>query len=287
MDLNRLHGFYTVAKSGGFTQAARLLHLTQPTISQQVKNLEAELGVQLLRRARPVALTREGELLLEHAERVFADMDRIHAVFEGLKKTTPAVLNIASNQSTAMHILPEKLDLFTHRFPSVEIAIENLRTGEIIAAVADGPIDVGIILVDPERPGVASRPVRPYEMVLITPRDHPLASRRSITLEDISRYPFISYSKAADTRRLIDAPFRGGRHKLKIHMAMGNTDLIVRYVRLGYGIAIVHGLSLARDRPEDLAVRSLRRFFPVQYLHLIWREGEDLKFPVREFVGLF
>ncbi len=287
MDLDRLRGFYTVVRSGGFTQAARTLHLTQPTISQQVRTLEAELGVQLLRRERPVALTREGEILLEQAERVFADVDQIYALFADLKKRAPAVLTIAANQSTAMHLLPEKLELFTHRFPSVEIAIENLRTGEIIQAVADGTIDVGIILVDPDRPGIAARPVLPYEMVLITPRDHPLATQRKITLEDIARYPFISYSKATDTRRLIDAPFRTGQHKLKIRMNMANTDLIVRYVQLGYGIAIVHSLNLMRARPEDLAVRPLKKFFPVQYLHLIWRAGDELKFPAREFAALF
>ena len=86
MDLTRLRGFFTVVRSGGFTQAARRLHLTQPTISQQVSTLEKELGVQLLRRARPVILTREGEILYELAENVFSEVDRIYAVFANLKK---------------------------------------------------------------------------------------------------------------------------------------------------------------------------------------------------------
>ena len=146
MDLTRLRGFYTVVRAGGFSEAARRLHLTQPAVSQQVRTLERELGVQLLRRGRPVVLTREGEILYELAENVFTEVDRISAVFADLQRNTPTILNLAANQSTAMHILPEKLTFFTRRFPSVGIAIHNMRTAEIMEAVVDSTIDVGMVL---------------------------------------------------------------------------------------------------------------------------------------------
>ena len=287
MDLNRLRGFFTVVKSGGFSEAARRLHLTQPAVSQQVRGLEKELGVQLLRRARPVTLTRAGEILYELAENIFAEVDRMSALFADLKANRSHLLNLAANQSTAMHILPGKLTLFTRRFPSVGIAIHNMRTGEIVEAVVDGTIDVGMVLIDPGRPDVAARPVIPYEMVLITPRDHPLAKQRQVTLADIARYPFISYTKATETRQLIDEPFRKNHQRIQIRMALGSTDLIIKYVAMGYGIAIVHNLNLARHPPDELAVRPLRRYFRPQHLHLIWRAQDKLEFPAREFVELF
>lgn len=287
MDLTRLRGFYTVVRVGGFSEAARRLHLTQPAVSQQVRALEQELGVQLLRRGRPVSLTREGELLYELAQKVFAEVDRIHAVFADLKTRRPAVLNLAANQSTAMHILPEKLTTFTKRFPSVEITIHTMRTREIVQAVMDGSIDVGMVLIDPQRPEIIARPAIPYEMVLITQRDHPLAKQRQVSLEDVARYPFISYTKATETRHLIDEPFRQRQLKIQVRMSLGSTDLIIRYVSLGYGIAIVHNLNLVRSQPKELAVRSLRRYYPPQHLRLIWRAEEPLDFPAREFVELF
>jgi len=186
-----------------------------------------------------------------------------------------------------MHILPKKLDYFTKKFPSVEISIHNMRTLEIIDAVSQGEIDVGLVLVDPKRSEIISRPVIPYQMVLITPEDHPLATKKQVTIEDIVRYHFISYTKTTDTRKVIDEPFRKVQQKTQIRMAFGSTDLIIYYVSLGYGIAIVHNLNLSRKRPEGLAVRSLKRYFQAQYLHLIWRAGEELEFPAREFVGLF
>ncbi len=287
MDFSRLKGFFTVVRSGGFTQAARRLHLTQPTVSQQIKTLEQELGVKLLRRVRPVTLTREGEILYELAENVFAEVDRIYEVFANLKTQSPAVLNIAANQATAMHILPEKLDRFAQRFPSVEIAIHNMRTGEIIEAVRQGQINVGLVLVDPMRNEIASRPVLPYEMVLIAPKDHPLAAKKKITLEDIAQHPFISYTKTTDTRKLIDEPFRKAHQKTQIKMALGSTDLIITYVALGYGISIVHNLNLLHGRPQSLVVRSLKQYFARQHLQLIWPAREELVFPVREFISLF
>ncbi len=287
MDLTRLRGFFTVVRSGGFTEAARRLHVTQPAISQQVRTLENELGIQLLRRARPIVLTREGEILYELAETVFDQVDRIHAVFADLKRNKPSVLNLAANQSTAMHILPEKLTVFTRRFPSVEIAIHTMRTGEIVEAVSDGTIDVGMVLIDPARPDITARPVLPYEMVLIVPRDHPLAGRKQITLSDIALHPFISYTRSTETRQLIDEPFRKNHQRIQIRMALGSTDLIIKYVALGYGIAIVHNLNLARNRPTELLVKPLRRYFRSQHLHLIWRSDEMLDFPAREFVDLF
>ena len=287
MDLTRLRGFYTVVRTGGFTEASRRLHLTQPAISQQVRTLEKELGVQLLRRARPVVLTREGEILFELAENVFNEVDRIHAVFADLKTNKPTLLNLASNQSTATHILPEKLTVFTRRFPSVGFAIHTMRTGDIMDAVADGSIDVGMVLVDPGRPDLTARPVIPYEMVLIMPREHPLAGQRQVTLADIAGHPFISYTKAAETRQFIDEPFRNAHQRIQIRMALGSTDLIIRYVALGYGIAIVHNLNLSRNRPDELVVRPLKRYFRPQHLHLIWRAKEKLEFPAREFVELF
>lgn len=287
MELTRLKGFFSVVRSGGFTQAARRLHLTQPTVSQQVRTLENELGVKLFRRTRPIVLTREGEILYEHAEHVFSAVDRIYETFENLKKEAPEPLNLAANQSTAMHILPKKLTYFTKKFPAVEMTIHTMRTWEIIEAVAQGEIDVGLVLVDPKRPDIESRPVIPYEMVLITPAGHPLATKKQVTLGDISRYPFISYTKKADTRRLIDEPFREAQLKLKVPMALGNTDLIITYVALGYGIAIVHNLNLSRDRSQGVAVRSMKRFFQPQHLHVIWKSEEELSYPAHEFVDLF
>jgi DNA-binding transcriptional LysR family regulator len=288
MDLHRLRGFYTVVKHGGFTAAAQRLRLSQPSVSLQVKGLERELRAQLLQRdSKRVTLTRDGRILYELAQKIFEAEEDIQKVFEDRAGYEAARLTVATNQSIAAHILPPLLEKYTARFPKVEITIHNMRTGDILASVNDGTTDVGIILIDPRRAGLEARPVLPYEMVLVTPRDHPLSRRRRVTLADIARFPFISYTQDTETRRLIDQPFQQVKQKISIRMALGSTDLIIKYVSLGYGISIIHNLNIDEANRENLHVRPLKRYYSRQYIHLIYREQEKFSPAVRAFCDLF
>jgi LysR family transcriptional regulator, putative pyruvate carboxylase regulator len=288
MDLNKLRGFYAVVRHGGFTSAARRLHLTQPSVSLQVKLLEREIGSQLLdRNSRKVVLTRDGAALFELAGRLFETEEEIEARFQDRNALSRAHLVIATSQSVAAHILPPRLEVFADRHPGAEITILNMRTGEIIGGVEEGSIDLGAILIDPRRPNLVTRPVLPYEMVLIAPRDHPLSRRRRVELADIVRYPFISYTHDAETRQLIDRPFRDAKLKTSIKMALGSTDLIIKYVSLGYGIAIIHNLNIDEADRENLHVRPLKRYFSRQWVHFIHRGGESLSPAARAFMELF
>ena len=288
MDLHKLRGFHSVARFGGFTAAARRLGLTQPTLSLQVKSLEAELRIQLLERdSRGVKLTPEGEALYERATRLFETESEIDTLFRDGSQFQPSTLSIATNQSVAAHILPPRLEVFTGRFPKVEVNIHNMRTADVLASVKGGLINIGMILIDPQDPGVFARDVLPYEMVLVTPRDHPLSRKRRVTLGDIARYPFISYTKDTETRRLIDEPFEDVRQKVSIRMALGSTDLIITYVGLGYGVSIIHDLNIDEANRVHLHVRPLKRYFKRQYIHLIWRSDEDLSSVARGFIDLF
>jgi DNA-binding transcriptional LysR family regulator len=288
VDLQKLRAFTQVARSGGFTSAARRLGLSQPTVSLQVQGLERELGVKLFdRRARQVHLTPDGEQLLELARRIFETEDEILVAFTGRGRVANERLTLATNQSIAAHILPPLLAKYTAHRPSVEIHIHNLRTAEIVASVQDGTTHVGIILIDPKIPVLVARPVLPYEMVLVTPRDHPLSRRPRVTLEDIAQFPFVSYTRDTETRALIDQPFEAGRLKTSIRMALGSTDLIIKYVSLGYGVSIIHNLNIDEANRENLHVRPLDRYYARRYIYLLSR-GEDALSPaVKAFCELF
>ncbi len=287
MDLHKLRGFHAVAQSLSFTSAARKLRLTQPTLSLQVKALEEELGAQLLERdSRRVRLTSEGEALFTLASRLFETESEMEILFRDRALQAPTRLAIATNQSVAAHILPARLEVFAGRFPKVEINIHNQRTADVLSSVIDGSIDLGIVLIDPNLPELTARKVLPYEMVLVTPRDHPLSRRRRIGLADIVRYPFISYTKDTETRKLIDQPFEKERHEISVRMALGSTDLIILYVSLGYGISIIHNLNIDEANRVHLHVRPLKRYFTRQYIHLVYRE-EMLTPAARAFLDLF
>jgi DNA-binding transcriptional LysR family regulator len=288
MDLHKLRGFHAVVRHGTFTEAAKRLGLSQPSVSLQVKALEKELHVRLLERdTKRVTPTREGEVLYGLSTRLFETEGEIEALFLDKSLLEPSRLTLATNQSVAAHILPPRLEVFTGRFPKVEINIHNLRTADILASVRDGSTDVGIALIDPGVPWLKSRKVLPYEMVLVTPRGHPLSKRRKVTLSDIARQPFISYTKDTETRRLIDQPFEKVRPKISIRMALGSTDLIILYVSLGYGISIIHNLNIDEANRVNLHVRPLKQYYEPEYIHLIYRDEESLSAAARAFLDLF
>ena len=288
MDLHRLRSFYHVAKFRGFTAAARRMGISQPSVSLQVKALETELGAKLLeRRARRVDLTPEGEVLFELAERIFETEEEIVAAFADRGRAIAERLTVSTNQSIAAHILPPLLARYTARFPAVEINIHNMSTAEIVSSVRDRTTEVGVILIDPAVSGLVARPVLPYEMVLVTPTDHPLSGRKRVSLRDISRYPFISYTRDTETRRLIDEPFQKHKLKTSISMALGSTDLIIKYVSLGYGISIIHNLNIDEANRENLHIRPLKRYYSREYIHLIYRDRETLSPAVQAFCDLF
>lgn len=288
MDLHKLRGFFAVVKYNGFTNAARRLRLSQPAVSLQVRSLERELGLQLLDRAsRRIVLTRQGEVLYEHAQRLFEAEEDLNRVLWDPKRLESSRLTLATNQSVAAHILPQKLAVYTVQLPNVEITIHNLSTREVLEGVLEGSIDVGVVLIDPGHPALEARPVIPYDMVLVTPRDHPLGTRRRISLKDIAAYPLISYTKDTETRRVIDRPFEREKLKTSIRMSLGSTDLIINYVSLGYGIAIIHNLNIDEANRENLHVRPMARFFNREYVHLIYRREEPVSPAARAFMELF
>lgn len=288
MDLHKLRGFHAVVKHRGFTQAAHRLRLSQPAVSLQVSSLEQELGHKLLdRTSRRVVLTHAGAALYEHAQRLFEAEEDIEKLFRDPHALESSRLTLATNQSVAMHILPPRLAEFTRERKPVEITILNLRTADIVAGVVEGSIDVGVVLIDPRHPALEARPVIPYEMVLVTPKDHPLRARKRVTLKDIAKYLSISYTRDTETRELIDQPFTRARLKTNISMAFGSTDLIIQYVSLGYGVAIIHDLNIDEANRENLHVRALSRYYQREYVHLIYRREEDLPVTAEDFIKLF
>ena len=288
MDLHKLRGFYAVVKYKGFTQASHRLRLSQPAISLQVRSLEQELGRKLLdRTSRRIVLTHDGVALYEHAQRLFEAEEDIEKLFKNSHSLESRRLTLATNQSVAMHILPERLSKFTREFNPVEITILNLRTQDIVDGVIEGSIDVGVVLIDPLNPLLEARPVIPYEMVLVTPKAHPLRSRKRVSLKDIANYLSISYTKDTETRELIDQPFTREKLKTSISMAFGSTDLIIKYVSLGYGVAIIHDLNIDEANRENLHVRPLSRYYKREYVHLIYRREEALPATAEAFIKLF
>ncbi|SFR93817.1 DNA-binding transcriptional regulator, LysR family [Dyella sp. OK004] len=284
----QLRAFVYTVKLGTLTRAAEALYLSQPSVSLQLQALERELGVQLLERSRRrINLTDAGEALYELARPLVEGWETLDRDFQAKVKGMQAGrLTIAAGSSTIQYLLPELVRRYRERFPAVQLQLANVtgKDGMALLRADQADFAVGSMLDVPN--DIAWAPVYHYDPMLITPLDHPLASKTSITLEDLSPYGLILPPQRLSTYRLVDLVFQQRQVPYHVAIEVGGWDVIKEYVAMGLGISIVTGICITEADRSRLAVRNLRQYFPQRSYGVVMRKGKFLSAEARAFVDL-
>ena len=187
MELRHLRYFVAVADELHFGHAADRVHISQPTLSQQIRNLEKELHVELFHRTkRRVELTKAGESFSKEAREILASADRAAELARQTERTDRGRLVIGASPKTNWQIMRRVLRDFGEHLPTIEIVVQVLATGTQTKALEDGRIDVGFVSLPVSGEGLASECIERASLRVALRRDHPLASRRKIALEDLA-----------------------------------------------------------------------------------------------------
>jgi DNA-binding transcriptional LysR family regulator len=284
----QMRAFVYTVKLGTLTRAAEALFLSQPTVSLQLQALERELGVSLLeRRRRRINLTDAGEALYELARPLvegWENLDRdFHARVKGMQGGR---LTIAAGSSTIQYLLPDLVRRYRESFPSVQLQLANVtgKDGLALLRADEADFAVGSMLDVPN--DIAWAPVHHYDPMLITPRDHPLAAKEQITLEDLSPYGLILPPQRLSTYRLVDLVFQQRQVPYHVAIEVGGWDVIKEYVAMGLGISIVTGICITEADRSRLAVRNMKQYFPQRSYGVVMRKGKFLSAEARAFVDL-
>jgi LysR family transcriptional regulator, putative pyruvate carboxylase regulator len=286
--LKQLRAFCHAARLGSVTRAAEALFLSQPAVSLQLGALESEMGVSLFERlGRRLALTREGELLYEIARPLIDGIDGLDGEFRNrLKGLDAGELNIAAGSSTILYLLPPLVQAFRERYPEVQLKLHNVTGMDGLARIRADEVDlaVGSMLDVPNDIDYAA--THSFDPMLIAPRDHPLAKKEPLRLEDLSPYGLILPPKRLTTYRLVDLVFQQRRVAYTVALEVGGWEVIKQYVAMGLGISIVTGICLTENDREQLAIRNLREYFPPRSYGIVVRKGKYLSPQARAFVDL-
>ena len=198
-DLRRLQYFVAVARERNFTRAAERLHIAQPALSRQVRLLEQELGVELLHRTtHEFELTEAGKFLLERGPAVLAAADELWRSVRTYGTGERGTVAVAYGASASYETGPRLLQRLSGRNPGLELTASVVSTGEIVAGVRDGSIDLGLIRCPPRGDGFEIRRVRSERQVLLLRRDHPLASRSSVAIPDLAGETLLLHPREAN-----------------------------------------------------------------------------------------
>jgi DNA-binding transcriptional LysR family regulator len=193
MELRVLRYFATVAAEGSFSRAAEKLNIAQPPLSRQVQQLERELGVQLLNRARPVTLTEPGRYLFEQARQLLNRADEAKTTTQRIAKGLVRQFNIGFVASTLYDALPELIRRFRTVAPGTDIRLVEMITIEQIAALKDGRIDVGFGRLRFDDEAITRQVIREERLCVAVPLHHRLAKARQLRLRRTTGEPLILY----------------------------------------------------------------------------------------------
>ena len=287
MEIQQLRGFYYSARIGSLTKAAEKLSITQSAVSQQIRSLEEELGVKLFNRLGPrKELTQEGEIFLNLISNIIQDMDALQITFEDMKGSQKGLITIAATTLMVMDILPIVVKNFMKKYPHVKIIILERRWDEVVLLMQSGDIDFGIGPIRSIASNINYLEIESFERVLITSLDHPLADKRNVTLEDIAKYPMITYEKGLITRGEIDSVFKEADLEMEITMEATNAETIKRYVETGIGVAIIPKIALFPTQNHRLKVINVNRYFGKLHYGVILRKGKYLTSWAKNFLYL-
>src|SRR5262245_28442148 len=218
--LQQLRGFCAVIETQSVSNAAKRIHLTQPTVSLQVKSLERDLGATLFERRGPkIELTFEGQLLYELSRPLVEGVSALDQEFQARRRNLEhGRLAIAAGESTIHYVLPRAVKQFSSQHPGIALTLNNVTGKEGLQQLRERAVDfcVGPILDTP--PDIAFEPVVSFNPVLIATLGHPLAKAKKITLREISRYPLILPPRHLSTWRQVEMVFQ--QHRLPYEVRM-------------------------------------------------------------------
>jgi len=221
MDFDQLRSFVEVARLKNFSRAGAKLGLTQPAISTQIRQLEAEFGVRLFDRiGKKVFLTQPGVLLLDHASRI---LNVQKESLEALRDLTPAPtgsLVVGATEGSCLYLLPKVFAAFKKRHPEVKITIYRNFTTKIVQKLQEDSLDLGFVSLPVDVREIETIPLFREPVDVAVAASHPLASRSTLTIEEIAGQAWI-FPKASRTRVMLDELFRNARPPVRVTMEMG------------------------------------------------------------------
>jgi DNA-binding transcriptional LysR family regulator len=251
VDINPVHvrTLQAIARSGGFSRAGEILHLSQPAISHHVRHLERVLGVPLLvRRGRRASPTEAGAVLLEHAGRAFKVLDEAREAIQRLRGRVAGRVTVGTGATASIYLLPALLRRLRARHPDLELVVVTGNAGEIASAVSRDELDVGVVTLPiAVGRGLLVSPFYVDRLVAIAPPDRRWRRRAPMTAAELAREPVILYERGGTIRRVVDDWFRRGRATPRVAMELGNAEATKKLVGAGLGLSVVSEIAVKAD----------------------------------------
>jgi DNA-binding transcriptional LysR family regulator len=247
----RLQVFHTVARLLSFTKAAEALHMTQPAVTFQVRQLEEQFNTRLFDRTHNrISLTDAGKRVFEYADRIFELYTEMENGVRELTGEISGALTIGASTTIAEYMLPTLLGDFNHRYPEVAIHLKVSNSEGIVSMVESNAIDLGVVESPVGNRNLVVETCKQDELVVIVPPGHGLAGLGTVTFDRILDFPFIDREEGSGTREVINDyldQLPGCAAGLKVAMELGSPEAVKGAVEAGMGISVVSKATVQKE----------------------------------------
>lgn len=269
MDTDQLRQFLAVARMANITRAAEALGISQPALSRSIQRLEEEFGQPLLeRKTRSVELTDAGALVQRRAEQVLGILDDTKAQITDDGHS--GRLRLGAIPTIAPYFLPDFLRSFRDKFPAVEIVIHEDTTDNLLIRCKNGEIDLALLALPIVAKYVDTEELFKEELLLATPTDHPLVTKKRVTLADVEPYPFVLLGEA---HCLTNSIVSFCQQKSFQPVAVEQTSQLAtvqELVSLGHGVSMIPEMARRCDTAKSRVYRSFDGAKPQRSVAMAW-----------------
>jgi LysR family transcriptional regulator for metE and metH len=240
LDTRQLLAFKTIVEAGGFTKAARQLHVTQSALSHQIKVLETQLGTQVFSRiGKRVVLTQAGETLLRYATSILREIREAQQALAELLTPDHGRLRVSTSTYSCYMILPHVLREFRTAYPHVELFVDAVYTDAAIQELLNGELDLAVFVTPHHTQGLSLSHLCEDELVVLVDPTHPWAQRRRVQWADLATQVLVTYNRASETFQEIQNELHKRGITLKETMEVRHGTAVKEIVKVGLGIALL------------------------------------------------
>jgi LysR family cyn operon transcriptional activator len=283
IELRHLRYFLAVAETAHFTRAAAKLHVTQPTLSHQIRQLEEQMGLPLFDRVgRRVKLTTAGETLLPHARKVLRELEDAQVALNELNGLKRGLLRVGIVQTVNACVIPEIVARFSAEHDGIRVECGEMAVADIESDLEAGKLDLGISFMPPARKSLTGEKLFKEELVAVVSSNHKLANRRQLRVRDLDSHPLALLSEKYCTRQLIDCALAEANIKPEVRVEMNTVASILSTVRRTQLVSLLPSLALCQ---QDAGLKSitLTNPTPQRAIGLLWLQGTKCRAAVNAF----
>lgn len=288
MQIRTLKTFCDVVELQSFSEAAKINHLTQSAVSQQISHIENEYGVRMIERAqRNLTLTPAGDLFFKACKEILQKLDDTKISINEISNVVAGTIKLESIYTIGLHDLPKFVQRFMSTFPDVQLHLNYRHAAEIYHDILSNMAHLGVVAHPQKNRQLDIHSCWKEKLLVITPPNHKFGRKKNISLKMLDNEPFIAFERNIPTRKIIDKAFRQYQVQPKIVMTLDNIEMMKRVVQNGTAVSIVPENSIQEEiQKGTLVAIKISDIALERDIAIISKRGRILSIAEKKFISL-